>query len=76
MSPEDYRGDEVDKLSDLAVIQIQDDNDPERHNRVASSIKKQLNASAKSVILDFSGVTTGKLDNVLKSWLKKQVSYA
>jgi len=70
-SPEDYMGDAAAKATDVAVVEIQDDPDPDQHNRVASAVQKQFTKSGKPVVLDFSGVPPSKLDFVLKSWLKR-----
>jgi anti-anti-sigma regulatory factor len=64
-------GDAAAKATDVAVVEIQDDPDPDQHNRVASAVQKQFTKSGKPVVLDFSGVPPSKLDFVLKSWLKR-----
>ena len=68
-NPDEYGEREIVKSADVQVWEIQDEHDPLLRNRVALSIKAELEKAEKPVILDFTSVPFNRCETILARWL-------
>ncbi len=72
-SPEDYEGSATSKASHTIVVRIQDDDNLDQRMRVAANLVSQIKKSAKPVVMDFTEVPPNRLEETVRTWLRKSL---